>query len=44
MARTTFIEIPDPQKDQYWGGLNVGDRYTLARVIRKTAFLAVSKP
>lgn len=40
MARTSYVEIPEPQIDNYWGALQVGDRYTFPRVTRKSAFLS----
>ena len=43
MTRTTYIEIPAGQEELYYGGLKSGDRYTLPRIVKKTALLGRSK-
>lgn len=43
MARTTFIDIPAGQEELYYAGLQSGDRFEFARVIRKTVFFSRKK-
>lgn len=43
MARATYIEIPEPQIEKYWGALKPGDRYVFARVVRKNVFFSRAK-
>lgn len=43
MARATYIEIPEPQIDLYYGGLRPADRYVFSRVVRKNVFFSRAK-
>ena len=43
MARTTYLNIPIVDEDTYWGILQPGDRFTLPRVVKKSAFFSRKK-
>jgi len=43
MARTTYLDIPIVDEDTYWGILQPGDRFTLPRVVKKSAFFSRKK-
>jgi len=43
MAKTNFILIPEGQEELYWAPLQSGDRFTFAKVTRKTSFFGREK-
>lgn len=43
MARTTFVDVPEALEDAFWGQLQSGDRFTLPKIVRKSAFFGRKK-
>ena len=43
MARVGYLTIPPTQEELYWGTLQPGDRFTLPRIVRKSAFFSRKK-
>jgi len=43
MARVSFIDVPESLEELYWAGLQSGDRFTIPRIIRKSAFFSREK-
>lgn len=43
MARTSFIDLPEGFEEDYYDGLQSGDRFTLPRIIRKLSLFGRKK-
>jgi hypothetical protein len=40
MAKTTYVDIPAGQEDNYYSGLNQNDRFLFGRIVRKDTLLS----